>query len=337
MLRLLQVGLGGFGRGWASSVVPEVAGVEAVGYVDIAPEQLTALVETGTTDGSNCYTSLAEALTATKPDAVLVTTTLPAHMPVATEALKAGAHVLTEKPFAPNLADAQADIDLADELGLTLAVSQNYRFFPAVRAVQRIVASGELGQLLSVAIDFRKNTKDWRIKPVRPALAEPLLSDMSIHHFDLMRAVIGADATDIYCRTQMPEGCKFGGPPAGSAILGFDNGVQVSYRGSWINPGPPTTWTGDWSMAFEKGEVAWTSRGEGIADDKVVVRQLDGTEHNVELPTLPAIDRAGSLTEFAAALAEGRAPETVGTDNLRSIAITYAAIESAATGMPQKV
>lgn len=337
MVRLLQVGLGGFGTGWASDVVPTVRAVEAVGYVDIDQGRLDGLVEKGAATTAQCFTSLPEALEATRPDAVLVTTTLPAHMPVAMQALQAGAHVLTEKPFAQTLEEAQAAIDLADEKGLTLMVSQNYRFFPAVRAVHAIVASGRLGRLLSVDVDFRKSTTDWRTRPIRPALTEPLLSDMSIHHFDLMRLMTGQEATEVYCRTWLPDGCRFGGPPAGAALITFDGGVTVSYRGSWISGGRPTTWTGDWSMEFEEGQVSWTSRGEGVEDDRVQIRAADGSVEDVTLPALPATDRAGSLTEFAAALDEGRQPETAGRDNLGSIAITYAAIESAASGAPQQL
>lgn len=81
-MRVLQVGLGGFGRDWARAVVPTVPEVEPVGYVDSAPEALAALVEEGIADSAACYPSVEEGISATTPDAVLITASLPGHAPI---------------------------------------------------------------------------------------------------------------------------------------------------------------------------------------------------------------------------------------------------------------
>ena len=334
-VRIVQVGIGGFGSSWATEVVPSVPEVEAVGYVDLSAPALAALVEAGTGSADICFDSLDEALAATDPDAVLVTTNLPGHAPVVTAALSAGRHVLVEKPFAASIPEAQALVDLAAERGLTVAVSQNYRFFPAVRAVQALVQAGELGRLLSIDVDFRKSVRMGPVRTSPPPLAEPLLSDMSIHHFDLMRAVTGLDATSVFCRTWQPDGYPYAGPSAGAGVLDF-GGLTVSYRGSWISPGPSTTWTGDWRMSFDDAEVTWTSREGGFDDpaatDAVRIRRGDGTVEDVKLPVLPHLDRAGSLHEFALSIEEKRVPETAGAGNIGSLAITEAMIESAGSG-----
>ncbi len=226
-------------------------------------------------------------------------------------------------------------------------VSQNYRFFPAVRAVQALMRDADLGELRSIDIDFRKGVRPGPVSTTRPPLAEPLLSDMAIHHFDLLRAVTGREPTSIFCRSWRPGGYPYAGPPAASAVIDLDSvdgvdsvdsGLSASYRGSWISPGPSTTWAGDWSMAFDRAEVVWTSRGGDFDDiaalDVVTIRWDDGRVETPPLPRLAHVDRAGSLAEFAAARAEGRAPETAGAQNLGSLALSEAAIESAATGMP---
>lgn len=336
-IRIVQVGIGGFGASWASEVVPSVPEVEAVGYVDMNPAALKAVVDSGLATEDDCFGTLAEAIAATDPEAVLVTTNLPGHAPVVTEALNAGKHVLVEKPFASTVPEAQALVDLAAARNLTVAVSQNYRFFPAVRAVQAIVAAGTLGRLLSVDVDFRKPVRMGPVKTGKPPLAEPLLSDMSIHHFDLMRAVTGLDATSVFCRTWQPDGYPYSGPPAGAGVLEFGD-LTVSYRGSWISPAPQTTWAGDWRMSFDTAEVTWTSREGGPIDpaatDAVQIRHDDGRVETVDLPELPHLDRAGSLHEFALSLAQRRAPETAGAANLGSLAITEAMIASATSHRP---
>ena len=80
-LRVVQVGLGGWGRDWAWRVNPAVDEIEVVGYVDSDPEaaaRLAALVP----GSQRFFGSLAEALEATRPDAALITTTLAGHAPL---------------------------------------------------------------------------------------------------------------------------------------------------------------------------------------------------------------------------------------------------------------
>ena len=78
-LRVLQVGLGPHGRNWARRVVPEIKEVELVGYVDSDPRALDVLREEAPVPADRCFESLQEAIAATQPEAVLVTTALPGH------------------------------------------------------------------------------------------------------------------------------------------------------------------------------------------------------------------------------------------------------------------
>ena len=134
-MRIIQVGLGGFGRDWAERVLPQVPEAEVVGTADVFAASRERAVAAGLTSAEDCYASVEEALEATDAEAVLVTASLVGHVPAARAALSAGRHVLVEKPFAPSVAEAKELIELADAQNLTIAVSQNYRFFPAVQAV----------------------------------------------------------------------------------------------------------------------------------------------------------------------------------------------------------
>jgi len=334
-LRLLQIGMGGWGRDWATTVVPAVPEVKPVGYVDTSSESLMELVDSGLAPNAMCFSSTAEAIAATSPNAVLVTANLPGHVPAVRAALEAGLPVLVEKPLAPSMEAARALVDLAAQRGLTMMVSQNYRFQPAVHAVRKLVREGALGALNSITVDFRRASVKRPSSTKRPVLTDPLLGDMSIHHFDLVRAITGLEARDIVCRTWHPDGYGYGGPPAGAALITLQDGLVVTYRGSWVSPGPITAWAGEWRMEFERGEVQWTSRPDGSEPGVVETVRLrsDAVDDQViALPQLPRTDRAGCLTEFEAAVREGRTPETSGRDNLGSLAMTYAAIESARTG-----
>jgi predicted dehydrogenase len=327
--------MGGWGRDWASRVLPQVPEVELAGCVDPDPTARKLARSMVGLPAGRLFARLEEGLAAVEPDAVLVTTVLPGHVPVARAALRAGKHVLLEKPFAPSVAEGRGLVELAAERGLTLMVSQNYRFFPAVLAVTELVREGELGRLHEVGIDFRRHSSLATTGPsAHFGYEQPLLVDMSIHHFDLLRMVLGREPMRVSCETWNPAWSGFSGPPVGVASIVFEGGPVVSYRGSWISAGPATPWGGEWRMDFEKGEVLWTTRGdESSLADLVTVRPRGGRPRTRSLHRMGLIDRWATLTEFAAAVRERREPQCSGRDNLGSLALAAAAVESAARGV----
>jgi len=335
-LRLIQVGLGPHGRNWARKVVPEIGEIEVVAFVDKDPYALDALKEEAGVPAERCFESLTEAIAATQPQAMLNTTALPAHVPVTRAALEAGLHVLVEKPLAASFAQAQELVDMAAARNLILMVSQNYRFFPAPRVIAAMVHESALGKLYAVEIDFRRYSTVGQNGRGRHHLEEqPLLVDMSIHHFDLLRMILSREPRRIYCEAWNPEWTAFSGPSVAVASIDFEGGVVVSYRGSWISAGPVTPWAGEWRMEFENGEVKWTSAADSdITQDKVVVRPRNEEARTITLPTVPRTGTWGTLTEFAAAIRSGREPETSGRNNLGTIALMAAAVESATLREP---
>jgi predicted dehydrogenase len=335
-MRIVQVGLGGFGRDWAKNVLPQVPEVEVVGTVDVFAGSRERAIAAGLTTPERCYPTIEEALEAGDPEAVLVTASLVGHVPAARAALESGRHVLIEKPFAPSVAEAEQLVALADARGLTVAVSQNYRFFPAVQAVQAMVAEQTFGDLHAVALDFRQLSGADGVVGPHHALDEPLLVDMSIHHFDLIRTVLGREVTRVDLRTWDPAWSLFSGPSEGAGLVECGPDLVTSYRASWVSRGQRTTWAGEWRMDFREAEVWWTSRGDGPQGwraDEVRVRR-GGEVETLELATMARVDRAGSLTEFVTAIQEGREPTISGRNNLGSLATTYASVESARTRQP---
>src|SRR3989475_11787005 len=136
-LRLLQVGMGAWGRDWAWRIIPGVKAVKHVGCVDVNPQALALATAQAGIPPDRCFTSLDAALEATKPEAVLVTTVLPGHVPIARAALEAGKQVLVEKPFARRGGGARTLGGLAARRGMGFMGSPNYRFFPAPPAAAR--------------------------------------------------------------------------------------------------------------------------------------------------------------------------------------------------------
>jgi len=239
VLRIIQVGLGGWGRNWAKNVVTQNKDVELVAGVDTVPEMIAIAQKELTIE--RYFPSLDEALTAVAADAVLITASLEGHVPSALTALDAGKHVLLEKPFAPTLADAQRVVAKAEEHKRVLMISQNYRYYPATKAVQKLIQGSRLGPVGSVNLNFRRYAN---MPPhggsAHHRLWEPLLVDMSIHHFDLMRMLLGKEPLKIMCQTWNPPWSNFVEAAEGSALITFEDGAVVTYSGSWVSTAPRT-------------------------------------------------------------------------------------------------
>lgn len=335
MVKVIQVGLGHWGHDWASTVLPTVGSVEVVGYVDGVAEARDRIGALPGVGADRLFASLAEALAKTDAELVLATLRTEAHFPVVREALLAGRHVIVEKPFTTTLDEARELVALAEARGLVLMVSQNYRHYPAPRLAAELVARRALGHVSLVGIEFRQHAPSigyryWDFP-------DPLLADMSIHHFDLMRMVLDDEPRAVSCRTWNLPGSPFANHPVGVATVEFAGGTIVTYRGSWMSGGEPTPWAGEWTIDCDGGEIWFTSRGHGherFARDRLVVRPRGETAVEPPLPELTHFDRAGTLAACAEAIRTGVRPPgfSSGADNMRSLALMQASILSTRRG-----
>jgi len=91
-------------------------------------------------------------------------------------------------------------------------------------------------------------------------------------------------------------------------------------------------------MEFERGEVLWTSRGEDCSPAELVVVQLRGrAPETLATRAVKRIDRWATLAEFADAVRNHREPRSSGRENLGSLALMSAAVESAKRRRPVSV
>lgn len=329
-VRLVQIGMGGWGRDW-SGVTGSVPEVLPVGYVDSSPAARAATAALGVPEAL-LFPDLAAALRAGQPEAAVVTTGLPGHVPVALAAFEAGLDVLVEKPFAPSLAEAATVVRAAAAAGRVLAVSQNYRHHPAPLLAAELVRDGRVGAVGAVEIDFRRAGRRMVEEAVlERGLRQPLLMDMAIHHFDLLRTVLGREPLWIECHGMQPLP-PYREPLAAYASIGFDGPVLVSYRGSWVSGGAQTAWAGEWRMEGAEGAVEWTSRGDPGTADRLELRRPGRPAEALPLPAVPALGRAGVLAAFATAVRTRGEPAGSGRENLRTLALTLAAVRAATEG-----
>ncbi|GAA4202852.1 Gfo/Idh/MocA family protein [Actinocatenispora rupis] len=327
-LRGVLVGAGGLGPFWAKELLAS-ADTELAGWVDLderrAVDGAARLGVTGLPTGP----SLAAMLDAEAPDFVVNVTAPLAHREVTVTALEHGVPVLSEKPMAPTMAQAREMVAAADRAGVLFMVSQNRRYLPALVAYRDTV--GRLGELASVSCDF------YLGHHVGPdhflfTLDQPLLLDMAIHLFDGARAITGTDPVSVYCESYNPRFSWFPGAAAANAVFEMTGGLRFVLNGSWCADGFQTSWTGSWRTVGAHGTAAWDGETAPRAEPAPGARITATAPDPGGTPEGRFHGLAAALREFVAALRTGATPQGECHDNLRSLAMCHAAVESAATG-----
>jgi predicted dehydrogenase len=321
-------------RGWLEALTspPLKDRVAVVGLVDI-DSRAAELRNAQFALGADSDTDLTALLDRATPDLVFDVATPGARRNVVTTALGHGAHVLSEKPMATSLEDARELVAAAQRAGRIHAIMQNRRYNEGTRRIRATIESGLLGELTSIHADFFVAP---HFGGFREEMQNVLLVDMSIHTLDAARFMSGKVPLAVYCHESNPKGSWWAHGAAANAIFEMSDGVVFTYRGSWAAEGQRTSWDSSWRVVGTKGMLTWDGETGFIATVK------DGDEGFLrpvkQVQPLPPTDWRETLghpsviAAFLDAIQAGREPETVGHDNLRSLSMVFAAIESARQG-----
>jgi len=202
-----KVGIGLIGAGIMGSYghfpgymeIPTKAKVVAI--CDKNPKAVANLVEKS---GAKGYSSYEELLNDSNVDAVDICLPHNLHGPVALAAMRAGKHVIVEKPFTINLAEADQIIGEAKSRGLKLMVAENMRFIKAYEVAKRLVDSKVIGELCYVRgytggpNEESNDPSNWRIRASEAGGGT--IMDDGIHCFYLFRWFVG-EVKSIYAVT----------------------------------------------------------------------------------------------------------------------------------------
>ncbi len=335
--KALVVGCGGMGRGWIKNVIGNPRS-ELVGLVDIrldAARDAAGQFELGE---SLAFDDLKQAVQKVQPDFVVDVTVPEAHCPVTVAALGEGLPVIGEKPMADSMDAARRMVEAAEEAGKIYMVSQSRRYDVNHVAYQNAVLSGAIGEVTTVNCDFYLAA---HFGGFRDEMDSPLILDMSIHHFDMCRFFTGADALTVYAHEFNPKGSWYKGDVAASVIFEMSNGMVFTYRGSWCSEGCHTSWNGHWRIVGERGTLLYERDqlpfGQRVEDPSQQAFNLALEDIDVSEATINGGGIAGSLNEFLDCLESGTTPQSECHDNIKSLAMVFAAIESSRKGQRVEV
>jgi UDP-N-acetylglucosamine 3-dehydrogenase len=222
-LRAGVIGLGSMGqhhaRVWAS-----VPGVELVAVADPRPE---ARERSAAGTGAQAHADPAAMLAGEALDLVSVAAPTSLHCELTLAALRAGAHVLVEKPIAAERDEAEAMMEAAAVADRLLSVGHVERFNPAIVELRRRLAAGELGRLFEIRAE-RLGPFPERIRDVG------VVVDLAPHDLDVMRFLLGSDPVRVYAETEQRIHTDHEDLFVG--VMKFANGAVGLLDINWLTP-----------------------------------------------------------------------------------------------------
>jgi predicted dehydrogenase len=315
-LRVILVGAGTMGRHWLATLTAS-PDVELVGIADLDLDAASAAAgAAGRADLPLAGDAIA--LAQHTGAQALINVTIPeAHHPITTAALFAGLPVLGEKPAAEDVSHAlslAAAAEVSEELFM---VSQSRRWNLQLSTLRSMTA--HLGPIGTVTTDFFRAP---HFGGFRDRMAHPLLVDMAIHAFDSARFLLDSEPLSTYCQTYNPPWSWYAGDANAIAIFTMERDTRYVFNGSWCSRGAETSWNGTWRVSGEKGTALWNGDDDPVLDADIDIVAVDPAPHS---------GIAGALEVFLQALRTGQRPPGEIHENVMSLAMVEAAVQSAAT------
>lgn len=283
--------------------------------------------------GAKAYTDAATMLAQVQPDFTDIATTSPSHRPLVELAARHSRGVICQKPLAETLEDAEAMVAACAAAGVPLLVHENFRWQAPIRAVLNQVRSGTIGQPHFLRLSFRHAFDIYAGQPYLSQTEDLALMDIGPHVFDMARALMG-DVDRVYCQTQKLNP-RVAASDAFLAQLSHVGGGVSSVECSFLSHYQPERFPQ--SLLIIEGERGSIELLEGF---RMRVHAGGAVRETDVEPSVPAWGEKPwhlvqeSVVEFqrhAIAVLNGQEPgQPTGADNIKTFALTRAAIRSAA-------
>jgi predicted dehydrogenase len=324
-MKVIQVGMGGMGNAWLRAVQASPV-VEYAGFVEVSPEMAATQVGKYGLDGSKVFRTLSEALAAVNADGVINVTPPQFHKEISITALEAGLPVLSEKPLADTREAALAIVEKAEATGVLHMVAQNRRYMVGPQTLKHALTSpdmgADMGAIGSASVEFFRGP---HFGGFREEMAYPLIIDMSIHHFDLMRYLLDGDPVNVFGRSWNPPWSWYKGDASAAVVIEFGGGKFVDYSASWCSQASEQSWNGEWRIECANGVVL-------MQHEEVFTQRIGEEAVEVAPVVLPLEAQGYLLQEFYTAVTTGAPPVTTCRDNIKSLSIVFDVIQSFETG-----
>ncbi|WP_328468584.1 Gfo/Idh/MocA family oxidoreductase [Actinoplanes sp. NBC_00393] len=270
--------------------------------------------------------------------AVAIATPAGTHLPVALKALRAGKHVLVEKPLAATYDEGRALVEEADRRGLTLMCDHTYCYTPAVLRIRELLHAGDLGELHfldSVRINLGLVQRDIDV-----------IWDLAPHDLSILDFVLPPAVRPVAVAAHGADGIGAGRACVAYLTLQLSNGAIAHIHVNWLSPVKVRTAifggskrTLVWDDLNPSQRVSLYDRGVDVASPEELGEQerrdilVSYRSGDMVAPALTEREALRTMVdEYARAIGTGTPALTDGRAGLRVLEILQAASRSLADG-----
>jgi UDP-N-acetylglucosamine 3-dehydrogenase len=304
-LGVAVIGTGGWGKNHVR-VYKELASTELVAVCDVNAERAK---EVASQFGVKAYTNSTRMLENKEIEAVSVCTWSTKLAKEALKALKAGKHVLVEKPMATNTKQAEKLLETAEQNDLHLTVGFLMRFIPGLQHIREAVENKKIGELVCATA---RRVSQWpeRIGDVG------VVKDTAIHDIDVMRYIFNEDPITVYAKTGSMRHIKF--EDYAQIMLTYKDGKSAFIESNWLTPYKTRMLTVTGSDAIMR--LDYMTQELWIEEPKENLQPRYPWQEPLKL----------ELQHFADCILEKKKPLITGVDGLKALQAAEAALRSSA-------
>lgn len=288
--------------------------------------------------GGRAYGSLEEVLEDSSVDAVSVCTPNATHAEYTIKALKAGKHVLVEKPMALSLSEGRDMMAAEKKSGKTLMLGHNQRLVKAHIKAKELLRTGAIGELLFFQCNFKHaGPETWSADPgaatwfFRKDKANfGVMGDLGAHKIDLIRYLTDSEIRSVFANMmtldkKYPDGSPIALEDNAVCMFHMENGLPGIMNFSWTNYG-----------GEDNGSTIYGTKGVmkifGDYVDDIVLEMRDGVRVKYSVGAIQTNTnqtKSGVIDEFIASILEERTPIVTGMDGYNTLAVIETAMKSA--------
>ena len=328
-------------------------GAELVAVADIDPVRLEEIgrKKLGV---EKCYSTLTEMLKNEDLDIVSIATPNKFHAPLTIEALKAGCHVLCEKPMAMSVKEAEEMIRVAKNVGKRIMIDFSYRTSEQSVALKKAVESGILGDIYFARTQWLRRrgaplgTQGWFRKKELSG-GGPLL-DLGVHRLDLALWlmnypkpvwVMGSTYNHLAQQLQAQDGHQYDVEDLAVALIKFENGATLELEASWLtnireNELMSTRLLGNKAGLLQHNKTDGDNNFGGYTFEAEIFTDLAGCQYDMKLhPPVP--EAKSHFYNFVEAIRTNTPHDATGEQGLLVMQILEAIYKSAKTGKPVQI
>lgn len=301
------IGTGFWGRNHAR-VYKEIAETELLAVCDIDSERAKAVAKQF---GVKPYTQTEKMLKIKDIEAVSICTWSTSLAKEAMKAIKAGKHVLIEKPMATNVKQAKQLLEAAEKENVHVTVGFLMRFIPGIQQIKKAIEDKAIGELVCATA---KRVSEWpeRIGDVG------VVKDTAIHDIDIMRYLFGGEPIAVFAKTGSMKHRKF--EDYAQIMLTFEGGRSAFIESNWLTPYKTRILTVTGSAAIMK--LDYITQELTMESAKETVQPRLAWQEPLKL----------ELQHFARCLLGKEKPLIAGVDGLKALEVAEAALKSSAKG-----